>query len=409
MFGSETDRKKLFEKCRRVVIKVGSAVITGSKGLDRVVIHRLSDQIAELMGRGHEILIVSSGAIASGMKKLGLTEKPKTIPYKQATAAVGQSFLVQAWEEAFDKYDILVAQVLLTGEDLGNRSRYLNARNTLEVLLEWRIIPVINENDTVVVEEIKFGDNDQLAVLIGCLVGADLIIILTDIEGLYDKDPKEDPSARLIHEVHKIDKNILSLASSKTSSVGTGGMISKLMAAKKALSIGIPMIIAPGKERDVILKIFEGERLGTLFMPDRRLYRGRKAWLAHLPHPAGELVIDKGAEDAIARKGKSLLPAGILEVRGNFGVGAPVKCVSIDGRLIAIGLSNYKSSEIERIKGCHTSEIEAIIGYKHSDEVIHRNNLALIFEDESFEMTEGKNGFTRSCYGNSKESKESFL
>ncbi|MCX7823887.1 MAG: glutamate 5-kinase [Syntrophobacterales bacterium] len=375
------ERKRIFDRCRRIVIKIGSAVLTGQKGLDRVMIHRISDQIAELRSSGREILIVSSGAIASGMKKLGLTEKPKSIPYKQATAAVGQSFLMQAWEEAFDKHDTLVAQVLLTGDDLGYRQRYLNARNTLETLIEWNIIPVINENDTVAVEEIKFGDNDQLAVLIGGLVGADLIVVLTDIAGLYDHDPREHPSAKLIPEVHRVDRQILSCASSQTSSTGTGGMISKLMAAKKSLAIGIPLIIAPGRERDVLLRLMQGECLGTLFVPDKKLYQGRKVWLAHVPHPAGDLIIDGGAVEAIVHKGKSLLPAGILEVRGTFGMGAPVRCLDTSGQVIAVGLSNYRASEIEKIKGCHTSEIESILGYKHSDEVIHRNNLALVFEE----------------------------
>lgn len=384
------ERKKLFDRCRRIVVKIGSAVLTGQKGLDRVMIHRISDQIAELRGEGREILVVSSGAIASGMKKLGLTEKPKSIPYKQATAAVGQSFLMQAWEEAFEKHDILVAQVLLTGDDLGYRQRYLNARNTLETLIEWNIVPIINENDTVAVEEIKFGDNDQLAVLIGGLVGADLVVILTDTAGLYDRDPREYPSARLITEIHKVDRRVLSCASSQTSSTGTGGMISKLLAAKKSLSIGIPLVIAPGRERDVLLRLVQGECLGTLFIPDRKLYQGRKVWLAHVPHPAGDLILDDGAVDAIVRKGKSLLPAGILEVQGTFGMGAPVRCLDVSGKVIAVGLSNYKSSEIEKIKGCHTSEIESILGYKHSDEVIHRNNLALVFEEE-FEKPEEAN------------------
>ncbi|MEJ5301690.1 MAG: glutamate 5-kinase [Thermodesulforhabdaceae bacterium] len=382
------ERRKLFDKCRRIVVKIGSAVLTAQKGLDRVMVHRLSDQIAEIRETGCELIVVSSGAIASGMKKLGFSEKPKSIPYKQATAAVGQSFLMQAWEEAFDKHDILVAQILLTGEDLAHRQRYLNARNTLETLLEWRIVPIINENDTVAIEEIKFGDNDQLAVLIGGLVGADLIVILTDTEGLYDHDPKVCNSAKLITEVHKVDRRILACASSQGSSTGTGGMLSKLLAAKKSLSIGIPLIIAPGRERDVLIRLMKGECLGTLFIPDKKLYQGRKIWLAHIPHPAGDLVLDDGAVDAVVRKGKSLLPAGIKEVRGNFGVGAPVRCLDSSERVVAIGLSNYRSSEIEKIKGCHTAEIESILGYKHSDEVIHRNNLALVFEEDMLEPEE---------------------
>jgi len=372
-----SDRRAWFQRCRRVVVKVGSAVLTTPRGLDRVVIHRLSDQLAALKERGHEILIVSSGAVASGMRKVGLKEKPRTIPQKQATAAIGQTFLMNAWEEAFDKFDLLTAQILLTHEDLAHRHRYLNARNTLETLLDWNIIPVINENDTVVVEEIKFGDNDQLCALIAGLVAADLVVILTDTEGLYDCDPRTHDHARLIRVVHGFSPKLMACATPQPGAVGTGGMLSKLQAAKKCLASGIPMVIGPGREKDVLVRLFDGEPVGTVFLPKRRLYHGKKIWLANLPKPAGELVLDQGAVRALQKAGKSLLPIGVRAVRGTFGVGAPVRCVDEQGMVIGVGLTNYRSGEIERIKGHHTEEIEGLLGYKHSDEVIHRNNFVL--------------------------------
>lgn len=372
------------------MIKVGSAVLTGARGLNRVMIHRLSDQIAELKEREKDlrIVIVSSGAVASGVRKIGLKERPRTIPHKQATAAVGQGVLMEAWEEAFDKYDILVAQVLLTSEDLAHRHRYLNARNTLETLMDWDILPIINENDTVVVEEIKFGDNDQLSAMIAGLIGADLVVNLTDTEGLYDCDPRTNASARLIPVVNRIDSRILSCATPLAGSVGTGGMLSKVNAARKCLASGIAMIIGPGRERDVLLRIFNGEPIGTLFLPRRRIYHGMKLWLANLPKPAGDLQLDDGAASALQRKGRSLLPIGIRKVVGVFGVGAAVRCVNERGDLIGVGLTNYKSAEIELIKGHRSEEIESIIGYKHSDEVIHRNNFVLM--GEMPETTEGE-------------------
>lgn len=373
------DRNAFFGRCRRLVIKVGSAVLTGPRGLNRVMVHRLSDQVAELRERQHDckVVIVSSGAVASGFSKVGLSERPRTIPQKQATAAVGQGVLMEAWEGAFEKYDLLVAQVLLTSEDLAHRHRYLNARNTLETLLDWGILPIINENDTVVVEEIKFGDNDQLSAMIAGLIGADLVINLTDTEGLYDCDPRIYPSASLIPVVHRVDSKLLACATPSPGAVGTGGMLSKLSAARKCLASGIPMIIAPGRERDVLLRLFQGENLGTLFLPRERVYQGRKLWLANLPKPAGDLILDKGAVAALQKHGKSLLPIGVREVRGAFGIGAPVRCLDESGNVIGVGLSNYKSTEIDQIVGRHSEEIEQIIGYKHSDEVIHRNNFVL--------------------------------
>lgn len=380
--GESFSRTELFSRCRRVVIKVGSAIVTSAKGLDRAMIHRLSDQIAELHGRSPriDIVVVSSGAIASGMHRMGLGERPRSIPHKQAVAAVGQGALMEAWEGAFDKYDLLVAQVLLTSEDLANRRRYLNARNTLETLLSWGITPIVNENDTVVVEEIKFGDNDNLSALIAGLVGAEVVINLTDIDGLYDCNPRSQPSARLIPVVNRVDPKIVSCAAPEPGSVGTGGMLSKVNAARKCLALGVPMIIAPGKHRDVLLRLFEGEELGTMFVPRERTWSGKKVWLANLPKPAGEIILDDGAVAALIERGRSLLPIGIKEVRGVFGIGAPVRCIDRSGNLIGIGLTNYKSTEIENIRGRHSHEIEGLIGYKHSDEVINRDNFVVTGE-----------------------------
>lgn len=385
------DRVSFFSRCRKLVIKVGSAVLTDKRGLNQVMIHRLSDQVAELKQRDPErkIAIVTSGAVASGLRKVGLEQRPRTIPHKQALAAVGQGVLMEAWEAAFGKYELLVAQVLLTSEDLSHRHRYLNARNTLETLLDWGILPIINENDTVVIEEIRFGDNDHLSAMIAGLIGADMVINLTDTAGLYDSDPRSNPSARLIPVVHRVDSKILACTTPLPGSVGTGGMLSKVNAARRCLASGIPMIIAPGKERDVLLRLFEGEELGTLFLPKERVYQGKKLWLANLPKPVGDLVLDDGAVAALQKGGKSLLPIGVREVRGTFGIGAPVRCLDGSGEVVGIGLSNYKSGEIDLIKGHHSEEIETLIGYKHSDEVIHRNNFVLIGEMAERDQMEG--------------------
>ncbi len=376
------DRKEFFARCRRLVIKVGSGVLTTDRGLNRVMIHRLSDQVAELRSRDKDrrITVVSSGAVASGVRKIGLKERPRNIPQKQASAAVGQGVLMESWEQAFDKYDLLVAQVLLTSEDLMHRHRYLNARNTLETLMDWGIVPIINENDTVVVEEIKFGDNDQLSALIAGLIGADLVINLTDTEGLYDCDPRDNAGAKLIPVLHKVDSKIVQCATPRPGAVGTGGMLSKINAARKCLASGIPMIIAPGKDRDVLLRLMDGEVIGTAFIPKGRAYHGKKVWLANLSKPAGEIILDDGAVNALVQRGKSLLPIGVVAVHGNFGMGAPVRCLDRAGQVVGVGLTNYKSAEIEQIKGRHSEEIAAVIGFKPYDEVIHRNNFVLAQE-----------------------------
>lgn len=371
------ERKKVVAPTQRVVIKVGSSVLAGRRGLDLGIINRLCDEISMLREQGRQVVIVSSGAIASGIRKVGLSEMPKTIPQKQAAAAVGQGSLIQAYEEAFSHYDLKVAQILLTSDDLTNRRRYLNARHTLQTLLEWGIIPIVNENDTVVVDEIKFGDNDNLSALIAQLIEADLLVALTDMDGLYDSDPRENLNASIIHIVHRIDKKIEGFAGDRPGGLGTGGMLSKLMAAKKVAAAGVPMIIGNGRNRYILKQIFDGEEVGTLFLPAERRLPSKKQWIAHTLQPQGEVILDAGAAEALKLRGKSLLSTGIVRVRGKFEVGAPVRCLSSEEEVIGIGLVNYSAEEIEKIKGVRSHRIEEILGYKHSDEIIHRDNFVL--------------------------------
>lgn len=362
----------------RIVVKVGSAVLSGAGGRRQQL--AIADQIAGLRGEGREVVLVSSGAMATGLGKLGLRERPKTMPGKQAIAAVGQPTLMYLWEQAFGWYDLKVAQILLTAEDLAHRHRYLNARQTILTLLEWGIVPIINENDTVMVDEIKFGDNDQLSALIASLVGADLLILLSDIEALYDADPRTHPEARPIHHIERVDALVMRLAGEDPNRVGTGGMRSKLLAAEKAQAAGIPTLLLPGTRPESIAQALRGETVGTLFAGGNRRYSGQKLWLYQLPKPQGEVVVDAGAARALRQGGASLLPAGIREVRGTFGVGEAVRCLDAEGSLIGVGLVNYSAAELGRIKGRKTREIEAVLGYKNTDEAIHRDHFALASE-----------------------------
>jgi glutamate 5-kinase len=372
-----SERKKVTGSAQRIVIKVGSSVLAGKRGLDLGIINRLCDEVSLLREQGRQVVIVSSGAIASGIRKVGLRGMPKTIPQKQAAAAVGQGSLIQAYEEAFSHYDLKVAQILLTSDDLTNRRRYLNARHTLQTLLEWGIIPIVNENDTVVVDEIKFGDNDNLSALMAQLIEADLLVALTDMDGLYDSDPRENQKAKIIPIVRRIDRKVESFAGERPGGLGTGGMLSKLLAAKKVTSAGVPMIIGNGRNRYVLKQIFDGEEVGTLFLPAERRLPSKKQWIAHTLKPQGEVILDAGATKALKLRGKSLLSTGIVAVRGSFEVGAPVRCLSIEEEVIGIGLVNYGAEEIEKIMGVRSNRIEEVLGYKHSDEVIHRDNFVL--------------------------------
>lgn len=366
-----------FSRVQRVVVKVGSNVLTEDSGLNTRAIGAISRQISRLMDEGVEVVLVSSGAMAAGVRKIGLPRRPDEIPKRQAVAAVGQSGLMRAYEKAFGRYDKKVAQILLTSEDLTSRKRYLNARNTFHTLLSWHVVPIINENDTVAVESIKFGDNDNLSAMITLLMDADILINLTDIDGLYTKDPRVFSDARLIPTVSTIGKDIEKWASDIPGALGTGGMLSKIKAARKVTSAGIPMIIARGLSANIITKLFSGEKLGTFFEPKRQRLASRKCWIGLTLKPAGTLRVDPGAAHAILNNGKSLLPSGIVAVDGDFGVGAAVACRTEDDELLGTGLVNYSAADIRLIKGLKTNQIYRQLGSKPYDEVIHRDNLAV--------------------------------
>lgn len=366
-----------FSRVQRVVVKVGSNVLTVDNGLNTRAIGAISRQISRLMDQGIEVVLVSSGAMAAGVRKIGLSRRPDEIPKRQAVAAVGQSGLMRAYEKAFGRYGKKVAQILLTSEDLTSRKRYLNARNTFHALLSWHVVPIINENDTVAVESIKFGDNDNLSAMITLLMDADLLINLTDIDGLYTKDPRVFSDARLIPTVSTIGKDIEKWASDIPGALGTGGMLSKIKAARKVTSTGIPMIIARGLSANIITKLFSGEKLGTFFEPKHQRLTSRKCWIGLTLKPAGTLRVDPGAADAILNRGKSLLPSGIVAVDGDFGVGAAVACRTEDDELLGTGLVNYSAADIRLIKGLRTNQIHLRLGSKPYDEVIHRDNLAV--------------------------------
>lgn len=373
------DRTELLKGVRRLVVKVGSGVLSpGTFTIDRAMIEILAVEITALMEQRLQVVLVSSGAIMAGMGKLGLVERPQSIPLKQAVAAVGQGALIATYDEAFHPRGRHVAQVLLTQEDTRDRARYLNARNTLFTLLELKVLPVINENDTVAVEEIKFGDNDTLSALVASLVDADLLVILTDQDGLYTADPRSDPQAQLIPLVEG-EEGLRGFGAGPTRSViGIGGMDSKVEAAQLAVSSGIPTIIANGHAPHVLTCLMAGEPLGTLFVPRRSRMGGRKRWLAVASRPKGTIRVDEGAKRALILEGRSLLPSGVRGSERPFGIGDVVALVGPDGAEFGRGLANYSADEVERIKGRRTGEIEKVLGYRHSDEVIHRDNLVVL-------------------------------
>jgi glutamate 5-kinase len=379
------DRKSLVARVRRVVIKVGSAVLTGPQGLESQVVESIAEDICALMRQKRQVLLVSSGAIASGLKKMGIAKKPASVSEKQALAAIGQALLMMAYEEAFGRRGQKVAQILLTREDLAHRRRYLNARNTILTLLNWRIVPIINENDTVSFEEIKFGDNDNLSAMVANLADAEMLLCLTTTEGLYEKDPSTDPKARFIPVVNGLDRKVERFATASTNRAGTGGMASKVTAARKMALAGIPTIIANGTRPGMIRRVFEGEELGTLFLPSQTYLCGRKHWIAFTKSPKGDIMVDAGAAHALLERGKSLLPSGIKGVSGRFSQGDSVRVITESGEPLAIGMVNYHSGEIRKIMGARSSEIEAKLGFRHDDEVIHKDNLVLMKELEQEE------------------------
>ena len=374
-------RQHHLSKARRVVLKLGSAVLTAPDGLNLPLIQRLVGEIGKLRSGEREFILVSSGAIAAGCRKLGLTSRPSGIPQQQAVAAAGQSALMLAYEEAFAEFGLKVAQILLTHDDLEARTRFLKARNTLFTLLQWQVVPIINENDTVATDELKFGDNDNLAALICNLVGADLLILLTDTDGLYDQDPREHPDAKLLPLVESFDPALEKAAGPRAGPLGRGGMTSKLQAARKAAAAGLPTLIANGLTPGILGQIFAAAQAGTLVLPQAQKLKSRQYWLAYNVTPQGAILVDQGAFDALVRHHKSLLPAGIVEVFGAFGKGAPVQLVAPEGHPFAMGLTNYSAREINRIKGRQTQEIaQTLGGPKGYDEVIHRDNLVIFPE-----------------------------
>ena len=363
----------------RLVIKVGSSLVTNEgRGIDHTAVARWAAEIARLTLAGKSIILVSSGAIAEGMQRLGWSTRPRAIHDLQAAAAVGQMGLVQAYETAFAQYGLHTAQVLLTHEDLADRRRYLNARTTLTTLLGLRVIPVINENDTVTTDEIRFGDNDTLGALVTNLVEADVLVLLTDQQGLFTADPRRDPTATLVETAVAGDPDLERMAGGVGSTIGRGGMLTKIIAAKRAARSGAATIIACGREPDVLTRLFAGEPLGTLLTADRTSLAARKQWLADHVRLAGRLTLDDGAVRALTRDGKSLLPIGVVAVAGNFGRGEIVGCFAPDGREIARGLVNYGAQEAARIVRRPSSEIETVLGYVDEPELIHRDNLVLL-------------------------------
>lgn len=376
----QIQRTAAFDHARRIIVKVGSGVLTVDNGLNTKAIRSISRQICRLIERGIEIILVSSGAMAAGVKKIKLPRRPDEIPKRQAVAAVGQAGLIMAYEKAFSRFDRKVAQVLLTGEDLTGRKRYLNARNTLNTLLEWQIVPVINENDTVSTDEIKFGDNDNLAAMIALMMDADLLVNLTNIDGLYNADPRSNPAAELIPVVPAITREIEKLASDIPGALNLGGMLGKIKAARKVTAAGIPMIIAHGETPDILFKLFAGRPLGTFFVPRKLKIANRKRWIGFTLKPKGRIVVDAGAAAAVCDNGKSLLSSGIIAVDGNFDIGASVEIAPADGETIAVGLANYSSADIRKIMGQKSSQIQELLGYKPYDEVVHRDNLVVTGE-----------------------------
>lgn len=370
-------RRAALKKAQTIVVKVGSRTLTHASGkLNLRMMEKIVRELADLANQGRRIILVSSGAGAAGMGRLGLQEKPRTMPEKQAVAAVGQSLLIQMYEKFFAEYGHIAAQVLLTRDDFHHRKRYLNSRNALMTLLQLGVIPVINENDTVSVEEIEFGDNDTLSAMVASVIDADLLVLLTDIPGLYTANPKKDPAARFINIVEELTPKIQQYAGKTDENLATGGMVTKLLAAEIAVNSGIPMVIAHGKEKDVLQRIVEGEDLGTLFCARKESLESRKRWIAFGQVERGRLIIDSGARKALVEDGKSLLPSGILSVVGDFKKGETVVIEDESGREIARGLVNYHAEELRKIKGMHTEEAAAIL-QKNCQEAVHRNNMVV--------------------------------
>ncbi len=370
-----------FSEVKRIVIKVGTSNLTDKNyRLDPQKVEKLAKEIIDLKKEGREIILVTSGAIGAGIGKLDLKQRPRDIKVLQATAAVGQNILMSTYDRYFAKYEQTIAQLLLTHEDFFDRKRYLNLRNTLITLLKSGVIPIINENDTVVVDEIKLGDNDNLSALVASNLDADLLIILTDIDGLYTYDPKRSKKAEFISIVEEITPEIERIASAR-GKTGTGGMKTKIQAAKVTMKAGIPMVIVNGNEENILARIIAGERIGTIFLPmagAKEKMNDRKHWLQFASSVKGKIKVDEGAKSALIKNGGSLLASGIVDVEDDFMTGDPVSIVDTEGEEFAKGITNFSSEEIKKIKGAQSKEIEQILGRKEYGEVIYRGNLVLV-------------------------------
>ena len=370
------ERREVIGKPRHVLVKIGSNVLTTGQGaINSRRIRHLADQVSTLCDSGHEVIVVSSGAIAAGVGELHLPGRPTTMPELQAVAAVGQGRLVRIYKQSFRRHGRRVGQVLLSREDMEDRTRFLNTRNTLRALVDFGCVPIINENDTVCVDEIRYGDNDFLAAHLATMILADLVVLLTTVDGLYESDSRG--RRRLVRVVESVSDEVLGLDTGGTSERGVGGMGTKLRAAAIVSRAGVPVVIANGRRRDILLRVVEGADVGTLCLPAARRMASRKRWIGFTARPKGQLVVDVGARRALAERGKSLLASGIRAVHGTFGQGDVVALVVEGGEPFAHGLTNYSSDDLARIQGCHTREIEARLGYKDYDEAVHRDNLVV--------------------------------
>ncbi|RTZ65993.1 MAG: glutamate 5-kinase [Aquificaceae bacterium] len=373
------NRTQYVQKSKRWIVKIGSALLTqDGKGLDYNAIQDWAEQIARLRQQGIEIVLVSSGSVAEGMSRMGWTARPSGLPELQAAAAIGQTGLIEAYERQFQQYGIQAAQILLTHDDISNRRRYLNARNTLRTLLSLKTLPIVNENDTVAMDEIRLGDNDTLAALVANLIDADLLIILTDQKGLYTKDPRHHDDAELISEGSATDPDFVSFAGSAGTNIGTGGMATKVIAAQRASRSGCATIIVSGREKDVLNRLQQGENIGTLLIPDNTQLAARKQWISGHLNQSGALYLDQGAAEAILHHGKSLLSIGVIKADGDFVRGDVVNCLDPAGNIIASGLVNYPRKDIDKICGRASSEFADVLGYTGEQELIHRDNLVVL-------------------------------
>ncbi|BBL35358.1 glutamate 5-kinase [Nitrosomonas stercoris] len=371
--------QSIVQFARRIVVKVGSSLVTNEgNGLDRSMLSNWAGQIYRLKQMGKEVILVSSGAVAEGMQRLGWKIRPAALYELQAAAAVGQMDLAQAYADSFGKYELLTAQILLTHDDLSSRKRYLNARSTILTLLNLDIVPIINENDTVVSDEIRFGDNDNLAALVANLIVAEVLVILTDQPGLFTSDPRKDAAAQLIPQISVSDPHIVAMAGGVGSHIGRGGMRSKVIAAKRAARSGAHTVIASGKVDTVLIRLANGEAIGTNLLADMPVKDARKLWLADQLQVRGSVVVDDGASNALLSGGKSLLPIGVTEVKGNFERGEAIACLDSAGREIARGLINYSARESRKIMRQPSGKIESILGYVGEYELIHRDNLVIL-------------------------------